>query len=39
MLMHKKYEDMFEINIAGKRTIVLCSVDLIENMNIPSEKN
>ncbi|CAB4383267.1 unnamed protein product [Rhizophagus irregularis] len=38
MLMHKKYGDIFEINMAGKRTIVLCSIDLIENMNITSEK-
>ncbi|CAB4380785.1 unnamed protein product [Rhizophagus irregularis] len=36
MLMHKKYGDMFEINMAGKRLIVLCSIDLIKNMNISS---
>ncbi|GBB92772.1 hypothetical protein RclHR1_20520001 [Rhizophagus clarus] len=33
MSMHEKYGDMFEINFSGKRTIVLCSIDLIEDMN------
>ncbi|CAB5195392.1 unnamed protein product [Rhizophagus irregularis] len=36
--LHKKYGDMFEINLAGQRTIILCNTDLIENMNIPSTK-
>src|SRR4051794_9613370 len=38
MSLHKKYGDMFEINLAGQRTIVLCRTDLFENMNIPSTK-
>jgi hypothetical protein len=36
--LHKKYGDMFEINLAGIRSIILCNIDLIENMNIPSIK-
>jgi hypothetical protein len=36
--LHKKYGDMFEINLAGQRSIILCNIDLIENMNIPSTK-
>ncbi|GBC07861.1 hypothetical protein RclHR1_07730014 [Rhizophagus clarus] len=38
MTMHKKYGDIFEINMAGKRIIVLCRIDLIKNMNITSTK-
>ncbi|RIA80010.1 cytochrome P450 [Glomus cerebriforme] len=38
MSLHKKYGDMFEINLAGLRFIVLCKADLIENMNVPSTK-
>ncbi|CAG8747785.1 28214_t:CDS:2, partial [Racocetra persica] len=37
-LLHKKYGDMFEVNYAGQRTIVLCRPDLIENMNTTSTK-
>ncbi|CAG8782776.1 13382_t:CDS:2, partial [Dentiscutata erythropus] len=37
-LLHKKYGDMFEINYAGQRLIVLCRPDLIENMNTTSTK-
>ncbi|CAB5332171.1 unnamed protein product [Rhizophagus irregularis] len=29
---------MFELSLAGQRTIFLCNTDLIENMNIPSTK-
>ena len=38
MLMHKKYGDVFEVYLAGKRTIMICRPDLIENMNVPSSK-
>ncbi|PKY18970.1 hypothetical protein RhiirB3_523172 [Rhizophagus irregularis] len=38
MSLHKKYGDMFELSLAGQRTIFLCNTDLIENMNIPSTK-
>ncbi|RIA79650.1 cytochrome P450 [Glomus cerebriforme] len=38
MSLHKKYGDMFEINLTGLRIIVLCKPDLIENMNVPSTK-
>ncbi|CAB5199217.1 unnamed protein product [Rhizophagus irregularis] len=38
MSLHKKYGDMFEINLAGQRTIILCNTELIENMNITSTK-
>ncbi|GBC04538.1 hypothetical protein RclHR1_05720011 [Rhizophagus clarus] len=38
MLLHKKYGDMFEIYLAGQRTIILCNTDLIESMNVPSTK-
>ena len=38
MSLHKKYGDMFEINLTGKRIIYLCRKDLIKNMIIPSEK-
>jgi hypothetical protein len=38
MTLHKKYGDIFEIYLAGKRTIVLCNTELIENMNVPSTK-
>jgi len=38
VLLHKKYGDIFEINLAGQRAIMLCNTDLIENMNIPSTK-
>ena len=34
--LHKKYGDIFELNLAGMRMIVLCRADLIENMNVPS---
>ncbi|GBC01327.1 hypothetical protein RclHR1_04140012 [Rhizophagus clarus] len=37
--LHKKYGDMYELTLAGRRLIVLCKPDLIENMNIPSSKN
>ncbi|CAG8746706.1 14685_t:CDS:2 [Cetraspora pellucida] len=37
-LLHKQYGDMFEVNYAGQRTIVLCRPDLIENMNTTSTK-
>src|SRR3954454_25282012 len=36
--MHKKYGDMYEFNLAGQRSIMLCRTDLIENMFIPSTK-
>ncbi|CAB4389817.1 unnamed protein product [Rhizophagus irregularis] len=36
--MYKKYGDMYEINLAGSRTIILNSTDLIESMNVPSTK-
>ncbi|GBC04534.1 hypothetical protein RclHR1_05720007 [Rhizophagus clarus] len=36
--LHKKYGDIFEIYLAGKRTIILCNTELIEKMNIPSTK-
>src|SRR5205085_388761 len=36
---HKKYGDMFEINLAGQRLIILGKADLIENMLTPSTKN
>src|SRR3954453_4323272 len=38
LALHKKYGDMYEINLAGQRIIVLCRADLIENMFIPSTK-
>ncbi|CAG8441027.1 15068_t:CDS:1, partial [Funneliformis caledonium] len=37
-LLHKQYGDMFEVNYAGQRLIVLCRPDLIENMNTTSTK-
>src|SRR4051812_17771514 len=37
MSLHKKYGDMYEINLAGQRMIVLCRTDLIENMNTPTK--
>ncbi|GET03022.1 cytochrome P450 [Rhizophagus clarus] len=37
--LHKKYGDMYELTLAGRRLIVLCKPDLIENMNISSSKN
>jgi hypothetical protein len=36
--MHKKYGDMYEVDLAGLRLIVLCRTDLVENMNVPSAK-
>ncbi|GBC04537.1 hypothetical protein RclHR1_05720010 [Rhizophagus clarus] len=38
MLLHKRYGDMFEVNLSGQRTIILCNTELIENMNITSTK-
>src|SRR5947207_3992829 len=38
VLMHKKYGDMYEINLAGQHSIVLCRADLIENMIVSSTK-
>ncbi|PKK60243.1 cytochrome P450 [Rhizophagus irregularis] len=38
MSMYKKYGDMYEINVAGSRTIMLNNVDLIGSMNVPSTK-
>src|SRR5438105_895185 len=38
LLMHEKYGDIYEVDLAGQRVIVLCRADLIENMNIPSAK-
>jgi hypothetical protein len=32
-LYHKKYGDMFEVSFTGRRIIVLCRADLIENIN------
>src|ERR1043165_2545061 len=37
-LMHKKYGDMYEINLGGYRMILIGRADLIENMNISSMK-
>jgi cytochrome P450 len=34
--LHKKYGDMFELFLAGKRTIFVCRADLIDSMNVPS---
>src|SRR5688572_29863999 len=39
MLMHKKYGDIYEINLAGQRLIVLGRIDLIENMIASFKKN
>src|SRR5436190_16658987 len=39
MLMYKKYGDIYEINLAGQRLIVLSRVDLIENMVASFKKN
>src|ERR1044072_3854142 len=36
--LHKKYGDMFELVLAGKRTIVICRADLSESMNATSMK-
>ncbi|GBC04536.1 hypothetical protein RclHR1_05720009 [Rhizophagus clarus] len=36
--LYKKYGDIFEVNLAGQRSIILCNTDLIEGMNIPSTK-
>ncbi|CAB4431637.1 unnamed protein product [Rhizophagus irregularis] len=38
MSLYKKYGDMYEINLAGERVIILSRPDLIENMNVPSSK-
>src|ERR1043165_8263893 len=38
ILMHKKYGDMYEINLAGQRIIMLCGANLIENMSILTTK-
>jgi hypothetical protein len=38
MTLHKEYGDIFEIYLAGKRTIILCNTGLIANMNVPSTK-
>ena len=38
MLLHKKYGDMYEIQLAGQRIIIVARTDLIENMNVPSSK-
>jgi hypothetical protein len=38
MSLHKKYGDIFEINLAGGRLIILCRTDLVENINITSTK-
>src|SRR3954462_273008 len=37
--MHKKYGDMYELNLANKRTIIVCRADLIDNMNVPSTRS
>ena len=37
--LHKKYGDMFELVLAGKRTIIVCRADLIDSMNVPSTKS
>ncbi|CAB4376303.1 unnamed protein product [Rhizophagus irregularis] len=37
-LLHKQYGDMFEVNYAGQRIVVLCRPELLENMNTTSTK-
>jgi hypothetical protein len=38
MSLHKKYGDMYEIQLAGQRVIIVARTDLIENMNVPSSR-
>ncbi|CAB4403744.1 unnamed protein product [Rhizophagus irregularis] len=37
--LHKKYGDIYEIILAGQRSIILCNPDLTEKMNISSTKS